>query len=167
MLQPGGQPAFGMPGFDWNAWAAGLIGAGMGAPGSDPTITVTGQRLGIPGMDAAAGGGVGAVGLGGPQMSSLGLNLPTAQLALSGLSTLGSLWGAFQQNNLANKAFKFQRDYANTNLRNQTQSYNTQMEDRIGSRAFVQGMSADQANAYLSKHRLTLPASAQDPSKRG
>jgi hypothetical protein len=80
---------------------------------------------------------------------------------LSGLATLGSLWQGFQANKLAKKAFNFQKDFANTNLRNQTQEYNTGMEDRIASRAAMQGMSADQANAYLSKNRLMLPASAQ------
>jgi hypothetical protein len=96
----------------------------------------------------------------GPQMSGLGFNAPTAQLAMSGLQTIGSLWNAFQANKLAKRAFNFQRDFANTNLRNQTQTYNTALEDRVGNRAFVQGMSPEQANAYLAKNRLTLPASA-------
>lgn len=97
-------------------------------------------------------------------MSGLGFNAPTAQMAMAGLQTIGSLWSAWQANKLAKKTFNFQRDFANTNLRNQTQTYNTALEDRIGSRAFVQGMSADQANAYLAKNRLVLPASAMPKS---
>ena len=121
-------------------------------------------QMGMPPMAGApaAGGTTGTASptMMGPQMSGLGFNAPTAQLAMSGLQTIGSLWNAFQANKLAKRAFNFQRDFANTNLRNQTQTYNTALEDRVGNRAFVQGMSPEQANAYLAKNRLTLPASA-------
>lgn len=97
----------------------------------------------------------------GPQTSGFGLNMGTAQFALNGLQTLGGLWNSFQANKLAKKSFNFQKDYARTNLTNSTQSYNTQMRDRIDSRAFVQGMSADQANSYYNTNKLNLPANMQ------
>lgn len=106
----------------------------------------------IPGMGGGAPGG----GMGG----GLGFNMGTAQMAMSGLQTIGNLWSAFQANKLAKKAFNFQRDFANTNLRNQTQTYNTALEDRGANRAFVTGMSPEMARAYLDKNRLVLPASA-------
>lgn len=112
----------------------------------------------IPGLGGGAPGG----GMGG----GLGLNMGTAQMAMAGLQTIGNLWSAFQANKLAKKAFNFQRDFANTNLRNQTQTYNTALEDRGANRAFVQGMSPDAARAWLDKNRLTLPASAQPKSGR-
>ena len=148
------QPGFG--GIDWSSWGSNWSGAGANnpinvmAPNPSSAGTVP-SILGNNGM--AAGGGF--------QPTQLGFNLPTAQLAMSGLSTLGGLWSAFQQNKLANKAFKFQRDYSRANLENQTKSYNTQMSDRIASRAFVQGMSPEQAQSYLKANQLTVPASLQ------
>jgi hypothetical protein len=121
---------------------------------------MTGYDLGPMIGGGQAGGSMGMPGMMGPQTTQFGFNVPTAQLALSGLGTIGSLISSFQANGLAKKAFRFQRDFANTNLRNQTQAYNTTLEDKIGSRAFVQGMSKDQADAYLSKNKLVLPASA-------
>ncbi len=121
--------------------------SGLSPTGSTPTM-------------AAPGGGMGGM----PSMNNMGgaqgfgFNMPTAQFAMSGLQTLGSLWSAFQANKLAKKSFAFQKDFAKTNLVNSTQSYNTQMRDRIDSRAFVQGMSPEQANAYYETNSLRLPS---------
>jgi hypothetical protein len=124
--------------FDYSAGLGGDFGGG-GASG------------GFPG--GGYGGGLGA----GGGAQGFGFNMPTAQFAMSGLQTLGSLWNSFQANKLAKKSFKFQKDFAKTNLTNQTQTYNTQLRDRIDSRAFVQGMSPDQANAYYGSNSLKLP----------
>src|SRR6185437_11279715 len=70
----------------------------------------------------------GAGGIGG--MGGLGFNLDTGKLALGGLQTIGSLWQAFEANKLAKEQFKFQKEFANANLANQIQSYNTTLEDR-------------------------------------
>ena len=78
-----------------------------------------------------------------------------ANLALSGLQTLGNLWSAFQMNKLAKKQFNYTKDVTETNLANQIQSYNTALEDRSRSRAFVEGQSADQAQAYIDQNRLS------------
>jgi hypothetical protein len=87
--------------------------------------------------------------------SNFGFNVPTAQLALSGLGTLGSLWGAFQSAKLAKKNFNYTKDVTESNLANQIKSYNTSLEDRIRSRAAVEGMSPEQAASYLDRNRLT------------
>jgi hypothetical protein len=87
--------------------------------------------------------------------SSLGANLDTAKLALSGLGTIGNLWAAFQAQKLAKKQFNFTKQITETNLANQVQSYNTTLEDRGRSRAFAEGQSAVDAQTYIDKNRLT------------
>lgn len=87
--------------------------------------------------------------------SGLGLNIGTGQLALGGLGAIASLWGGMQANKLANDQFKFTKQTTNTNLNNQIKSYNTSLEDRINSRAAVNGNDQAYVNDYLSKNRLT------------
>lgn len=91
----------------------------------------------------------GSTGLGG-----LGLNLDTAQLALGGLQTLGSLWQAWEANKLAKEQFNFSKGFANTNLANSIQSYNTALEDRSRARAVTEGQTPEQAQAYIDANRL-------------
>lgn len=79
-----------------------------------------------------------------------------AQFALGAIQTLGSLWNSFQQNKLAKQSFQFQKEAFQTNLENQEQSYNTELEDRINARYVTEGrtnVEADKA-AYLEKNRL-------------
>ena len=79
-----------------------------------------------------------------------------AQFALGAVQTLGSLWNSFQQHKLAKQTFKFQKEAYATNLANQEQSYNTELEDRINARYVTEGrtnVEADKA-AYLDKNRL-------------
>jgi len=90
-------------------------------------------------------------GLGG---TGLGLNMDTGKLALGGLQTIGSLWQAWEANKLAKEKFKFQKDFANTNLTNQIQSYNTTLADRTRSRTFTEGGSDEAAQAYIDEHSL-------------
>ena len=75
------------------------------------------------------------------------------QLGLGSIQVLGSLWNSFQQNKLAKESLKFQKNAYSTNLKNQTQSYNTALEDRINARYATEGRS-EEADAYISKHRL-------------
>lgn len=93
--------------------------------------------------------------LAGPLDFQFGLNPGTFSLGLNGLGTLSNLWGGLQANKLAKEQFRFTKDITNTNLNNQIKSYNTSLEDRIRSRAAVEGQSAQQAEAYLAKNRLT------------
>lgn len=84
-----------------------------------------------------------------------GANIQAMGTALQGVGALGSLWSAFQQNRLAKDAFKFQRDTHNTNMRSQVQSYNTSLEDRVRARYSQEGRSAEAADAYIEKNRLS------------
>lgn len=95
-------------------------------------------------------------GMGSPtDQMGLGFNIPTAQLALQGIGTIGSLYNAFQMQKLAKKQFNFTKDVTETNLANQIQSYNTALSDKIGSRAKMQGMSAAQAQSYMDQNKLS------------
>ena len=76
-----------------------------------------------------------------------------AQIGLGAISTLGSLWNSFQQSKIANKSLKLQERAFETNLSNQTQTYNTELEDRIRTRYAAEGRS-DQADAYVERNKL-------------
>lgn len=115
------------------------IGDGLGAP-IDVTGMATGAIPGIPRIGATNG-------LGATFMDK-------AQLGLAGIGTIGSLYAAFQAQNLAKKQFGFSKRMAETNLANQVQSYNTTLEDRSRSRAAVEGQTPEQAQAYIDKNRL-------------
>ena len=79
-----------------------------------------------------------------------------AQFALGTIQTLGSLWNSFQQHKLAKQTFKLQKEAYATNLANQEQSYNTELEDRISARYATEGRAnvAGDTAAYLEKNRL-------------
>ena len=88
--------------------------------------------------------------------TGIGFNIGTGQLALGGVSALTNLWGANKQMKLAEDQFDFTKKIATTNLNNQVKSYNTALEDRIRSRAAVEGSSSAEAEAYLNKNRLSV-----------
>lgn len=81
----------------------------------------------------------------GSDTTQFGFNLPTFQLGLNALTSLGGLYNAFNLNNLANKQYNLQKDVLNTNLNNQIKSYNTALEDQLRARA---AMETGNANAY-------------------
>lgn len=87
--------------------------------------------------------------------TGLGFNIGTGQLALGGLSALTNIWGANKQMKLAEDQFDFTKKIATTNLNNQVKAYNTALEDRIRSRAAMEGSSSAEAEAYLNKNRLS------------
>ena len=91
----------------------------------------------------------------GSLQNTLGMNIPTFQLGLSGISTLGNLWGAFQSSKLANEQFDFSKNMANKNLANQTQSYNTALSDKATARASMEGWSDSQTQDYINKIKLS------------
>lgn len=129
---------------------------------SDPMLATS--PLGISGADISNLGGL-APQYGGPQINmgmgaagggtGLGFNMPTANLALGGLQTLGALWSAFQANKLAKQQFKFTKDITNTNLANQIKSYNTALFDRGRSRAVVEGQTDSDRDAYYEANKLS------------
>jgi hypothetical protein len=87
--------------------------------------------------------------------TGLGANVGTAQLGLSALGSLGSLWGAFQANNLAKKQFSFAKETTNANLNNQIKSYNTVLSDRIDNRAAATNMTPEQVAEYKARNMMT------------
>jgi len=110
------------------------------------------QSFGSPASGSGLASTTGAAGAAG---SGFGFNLPTANMALSGLGVLGNLWGGFQANSIAKDQLRFTKDVTNTNLNNQIKSYNTSLEDRARSRAAVEGQSTADMQAYLDKNRLS------------
>ena len=84
----------------------------------------------------------------------IGYNIPTLQLGMQGLGTLGNLWGSFQSQKLARDSFDFQKGMAEKNYANQIKSYNTALTDRSTSRGFVQGDSADTTQQYINDNKL-------------
>ena len=77
-----------------------------------------------------------------------------AGLILGGVQVLGNLWSTYQQHKMAKDQMSFAREQWDTNLANQTQTYNTALEDRIRSRHFTEGKSGGETDAYLDKNRL-------------
>lgn len=75
-------------------------------------------------------------------------------LVVGGIQTLGSLWNSYQQNKLAKEQIALQRQSFQTNLANNTQTYNTALEDRIRSRHFTEGKTSAQTDQYLSQNKL-------------
>uniref|UniRef100_A0AAU6W0D4 Uncharacterized protein n=1 Tax=Pseudomonas phage Arace01 TaxID=3138526 RepID=A0AAU6W0D4_9VIRU len=114
--------------------------------------------LGQGGSGQGTGGLLDYSSLGGIQKSpgtGLGFNTQTGQLALSGLGSLYSLFASNKALGLAQDQFDFTKKTTNTNLRNQTQSYNTALEDKITARAAMQGNDSNYVNDYLQKNRLS------------
>ena len=130
------------PGSDMGSWG---VGAGVGTLGSPISIDVSGGSapVAIPAAVPAAQMG-----------TSLGFNMPTANLALSGLSTIGNLWAAFQAQKLARQQFKYTKNVTDTNLANQIKSYNTTLADRSYSRAKVEGRDNTSAQSYIDSNSL-------------
>lgn len=73
---------------------------------------------------------------------------------MQGIGSLGQIWSSLQAVRLAREQLNFQREAYQTNLANQTQSYNTALEDRIRSRYFTEGRGAEAVESYLAEHSL-------------
>jgi hypothetical protein len=86
--------------------------------------------------------------------TGLGANLPTFQLGLGAIGTLGNLWGAFNAQSLAKDALDFQKNMAQKNLTNSTTSYNTALTDRATARGVTEGQSDAQVQDYINKNKL-------------
>lgn len=127
-----GQSAFGgssvpMASFDASSFMGGGTDfSSMGAPG---------------GAAAGAAGGMGAMGYAGA--------------AMSGLETIGKLWGAFQAQKMAKKQFKHAKNMSLINLANQVKSYNTALSDRARSRAVMESQTDATRDAYVRDNSLS------------
>lgn len=105
------------------------------------------QAMGNSGSIPSMGTGAGS--------SGFGWNLGTANLGLSGIGTIGNLALGMKSLGLANKQFDFTKKTTETNLANQMKSYNTALEDRIRSRAAMQGNDEKYVQDYLAANRVT------------
>ena len=131
--------------------------AGMGATATNAAVTGAGQNAAMGGLSAQTQGLIdqninpitgaaikpGFFGQGG-----------MAQIGLGAISTLGSLWNSFQQNKIAKKSLALQERTFETNLANQTQTYNTELEDRIRNRHKVERRDSSETEAYIEKNKL-------------
>ncbi|ANJ20716.1 virion protein [Roseobacter phage RD-1410Ws-07] len=77
-----------------------------------------------------------------------------AGLILGGVQVLGNLWNSYQAHKMAKEQMSFAREQWNTNLANQTQTYNTALEDRIRARHAYSGQGEGDTQAYLDEHSL-------------
>jgi hypothetical protein len=130
---------------DWN------MGGMNGAAGSDMASSMMGWGGPQTGAPNATGVPAGANLMGSPK---LGLNMGTANLALSGLSTIGNLWAAFQAQKLARQQFDYTKNVTDTNLANQIKTYNTTLTDRANNRSKVEGHDAGWAQGYIDTNAL-------------
>ncbi len=95
-----------------------------------------------------------------PQANAGGMQSPALSgwqkfgYVMDGLSAIGGLWGAIQQNKIAKQQLALSREAYNTNMNNTIKTYNTALEDRIRARYTMEGRS-DQADAYIDEHKLT------------
>lgn len=118
----------------------------FGGMGLQPPALGSGSSFSPAGAVPAASGGAGF---------NFGLNVPTLQMGLGALNSVGNIWGAWQANRLARDQLDFTKNFANTNLNNQITSYNTALSDRARARGFTEGQSDQQVQDYISTNRMT------------
>lgn len=136
-----------IPGMGETAQTAAVAGAGAASTGAG--------GLGTPDVEAAN--------VNAPQVGGQGANGPSffgkggmAQVGLGAIQTLGSLWNSFQQNKIAKKSLALQERTFETNLSNQTKTYNTELEDRIRNRmqGAGKGLDSKEADSYIERNKL-------------
>ena len=80
-----------------------------------------------------------------------GLNMDNI---LSAVKSIGGIYSAIKGYGLAKDSLALSKRQFETNLANQTKSYNTALEDRAQARASYSGISDSDTDAYIKKHRL-------------
>lgn len=73
---------------------------------------------------------------------------------LQGIGSVGQIYTALKGIGLAKDQLAFNKQAFQTNLANQTKSYNTTLEDKIRSRYATENRAASEADAYLAKNKL-------------
>lgn len=86
--------------------------------------------------------------------AGFGMNIPTFALGLQGLNSLGSLYMGAKSLSLANKQFESAQRFANTNLANQTHSYNDTLAQRINRIGSREGTSREEMDAEIARRKL-------------
>lgn len=106
---------------NWGGMSSpGDSGGNFGGMGGGGQLDILGKLKSIFGGGSGSGGGW----------------LQGAATGADALSKLGGLYLGIKQLGLAQDSFGLQKKAYNTNLRNQTQSYNTQVSDRINGRSY-------------------------------
>ncbi len=124
-----------------------------------PMQSGTGIGGGVQGANVTAGGtaigGAGGNGQGSFFKNGDGsFNTGNLQMVMGGIQTLGSLWNSYQQHKIAKEQIGLARETFQTNLANNTQTYNTALEDRIRSRHNTEGRGAAETESYLEENSL-------------
>lgn len=118
-----------------------------GSWGLNPQSSGTGMQYGgktaTPGLNLNQGNG-------------FGFNMPTMQLGLQGLASIGNLYLGSKALGMAKDQFDFSKQMAQTNLKNQVTSYNTGLEDRLRTREqFNTGASGDAWKSDFERLKTT------------
>ena len=77
-----------------------------------------------------------------------------AGLVLGGIQVLGNLWNSYQSHKMAKEQMAFAREQWDTNLANQTQTYNTALADRIKGRYAVGERTDAEVQAEVDRNKL-------------
>jgi hypothetical protein len=146
-----GYEPIGMPGMDQTAQGAAM--ANIGTPQIDtPDLA---EAAGAPGLyGSTSNGNVFNTQTGAMQKPGFFGAGGMAQMGIGAIATLGGLWSSFQQNKIAKKSLALQEKTFETNTRNQTQSYNTELEDRIRTRYATERRDPGEADKYIEKNKL-------------
>lgn len=135
--------SFGSGMLDYSVGSQGNTGMSGSGSLTGPVV----QTPQVPGVNGGVapqgGGGTGWFGKDGKMNTIIG-----------GVQVLGSLWNSYQQHKMAKEQMGFAREQWDTNLKNQTQTYNTALEDRIRARHFTEGKGAEATDAYIEKNSL-------------
>lgn len=122
--------------------------AGLGGSNFQPNAQVQGMpdfsNFGMPGGSQDWFG-----------IKGLGMNMPTAQLGLDGLKSIGGLYASMGALGVAKKQLALSSMIANKNIQNQTMSYNTALSDKARSRGVAEGQSQQTVDDYIKKNSLS------------
>lgn len=73
---------------------------------------------------------------------------------MGGVGDLAGAYAAIKGLGIAKDQLKFSKEFANKNLANQTQSYNTALDGKMKAQYAYEGKGASDVEQYLAKHSL-------------
>lgn len=125
----------------------GLNGTGM-VPGLGSQLAAMPNQLAPDMFNVNNTGGFFGNGMG------LGMNMPTLQAGLGGLNALGSLAMGFKSYGLMKDQHKLTKEVTNTNLNNSITAANGALEDRLRTRAQMNGDTDEQWKAEYEERKF-------------
>jgi hypothetical protein len=108
----------------------------------------------MPGAVAAPGGGSWWDGILGSTDADGNKTQGWGGLALGAATGIGNLWMGGKQLKMADKSLKESKRQFNVNNANQTQTVNTQLEDRQRARVSADPNAYESVGSYMDKHRV-------------